>query len=110
MLDPAVSWRACPTCSGESNTLVRLQDQLARLLVRKLDREAAHWQEHHGWRVADLPNGQRLFRWRDLACVAPAPESPVEGWMLVSPLGIMRQLDRRHCRYHLAKAGAPELP
>ena len=107
MLDPAVTWQPCPRCQREA-PMARLQRSLARVLIGRLERLVMAWHETGGWRHARLPSGQHLWRWRDIACIAPGDGDT--GWVLVSDLGIMRDLGHGQCTYHARQAGAPELP
>jgi hypothetical protein len=108
MLDPSQGWARCPRCrADEAPGLTRLHDDLARVLMRRLDREVTIWSDDGPWKVGLVDDFRRVYRWRDLACVCRQNEP--RRWIVLSGGGVSHDLDDGHCRIILREAGAPPL-
>ena len=95
----------CPRCNDDSVSWQRLHGDLSALLLKKIDNEAKRWVHHAGWRSAIMDGWRRVHRWENIACLAADDES----WMVISDLGVARDLSAAQCRYLLHECGAPIL-
>jgi hypothetical protein len=105
MLDPTVSWRPCPRCSEDTVSWQRLHGDLSALLLKRIDQDARRWVDNGQWRSAIMDGWRRFHRWRHLACLVGDDDR----WMVISDLGVARDLRADRCRYLLDQCGAPEL-
>jgi len=110
LLDPTVEWVRCRACATRRSPLARLHERLSRGAVSRLDAEVAAWKPHGDWRCGTTPDGQTVWRWRDVAVLAPGPKTDHRDWMVLSSLGVQRALEADACRRLLAQLGAPALP
>lgn len=105
MLDPTVAWKPCPQCSVDAVSWQRLHGDLAALLLKRIDQDARRWVDNGQWRSAIMDGWRRVHRWQHLACLVGDDDR----WMVISDLGVARDLSPQRCRYLLDQCGAPEL-
>jgi hypothetical protein len=110
LLDPTVSWHPCPDCQRERSPLATLHERLSQVLILRLEGSVPDWVEHGDWRHGVTADGQEVWRWRDVLCLPPGPETDHQGWLLVSSLGVRRLGARDECEELLRRLGAPLLP
>jgi hypothetical protein len=106
LLDPTVAWGRCPHCRKPVD-LTRLHDDLAAIMLQKLQQEVADWVPDGPWLVGVLDGFRRVYRWQDLACLCRSVQP--RRWAVLSTGGVSDDLDDTACRRLLRKAGAPVL-
>ena len=109
ILDPTVRWRPCPACRPERSPLSVLHQRLTELLVARMEAAIETWNQRGDWRHGVSDEGQAAWRWRDVLCLPPGPETDHQGWLLASDLGVQRVADRAELDQLLHKMGAPPL-
>lgn len=110
LLDPTVEWERCPDCGDPRPPMVQLHERLARAALARIDASVADWEHRGAWRRGVDGDGQVVYRWRDIACVLPGSLLAPHAFVLISPLGVQRDLGPSLVRDHLRRLGAPELP
>lgn len=110
ILDPTVAWHPCPDCSPERSPLAVLHQRLTEVLITRMDAAVANWTERGDWRHGRTDDDQAVWRWRDVLCLPPGPETDHQGWLLASSLGVRRIDARDEVDVLLHRMGAPPLP
>lgn len=110
ILDPTVAWQPCPDCRVDRSPLSVLHQRLTEILVARLDDSVDGWAERGDWRYGVTDDGQAAWRWRDVLCLPPGPETNYESWLLASNLGVQRLDTGDELDDLLRRMGAPPLP
>lgn len=109
LLDPTVRWESCSRCGAE-RPVWRLQEQLSRLLARRIDEQVDGWRSFGVWQRGLGADGQTIWRHGAVYCLPPGLLADLDAWTLVSELGVMRHLDAVAIAQQLERAGLPSLP